>query len=199
MYKKIKDWLTWKWLATYCFVDKLLTLRNKSTFKYFAYGSNLSLKRMQSCTPSASFYCHGYLRGWRLDWSKRSSDGSAKCTITCTDLLDDYVYGVIYEIPRKEKHKLIMAEGVGYGYKEEEIDVFSQYGTFGTYVTLTYVATEDYIDRRLRPYPWHKAHVIRGATEMGLPRKYINEVLYKVPCQEDLDKQRVKREEAIQE
>ena len=80
------------------------------------------------------------------------------------------VWGVVYEIDRAEKAELDRIEGLGVGYREEEVSIATADGDCRTW---TYVAKPNKVDPALRPRPWYKAHVLRGAREHGLPPDYI--------------------------
>jgi hypothetical protein len=61
---------------------------------------------------------------------------------------------------------------------------------------LTYLATPDYIDDRLKPYSWYKDFVLSGGKEHGLPPDYIAEYIESVEAIEDPDKTRDKKRRA---
>ena len=88
-----------------------------STFKYFAYGSNMLKCRLcaKDRCPSAKVIGMGYIEGRRLTFDKLSQDGSGKCDAELTNRPTDRVYGVIFEIALTEKDALARAEGLGKG------------------------------------------------------------------------------------
>jgi cation transport regulator ChaC len=141
---------------------------NNTTFLYFAYGSNMLTRRLHERTPSAIAKDVGYVSRRRLTFDKVSSDGSGKCDIESTSYQDDRVYGVVFEIARKEKEELDKAEGRGKGYCEEQVVVISSSGSIEA---LTYVATKK--EPALLPYHWYKALVVAGAVEHTLPTPYV--------------------------
>lgn len=155
------------------------------TFLYFAYGSNMLSQRPRKRTPSAVAIGVGYVPNRRLTFNKVSSDGSGKCDIALTASLTDRVYGVFFEISSTKKPILNRVEGVGKGYREEQIQVFALNGE--TYKAETYVATET--ESALRPYHWYKALVIAGAEEHKLPTEYV-EWLRTFDSQSDWDEKR---------
>lgn len=63
------------------------------------------------------------LRSYELKWHKRSNDGSAKCDVTQTNNASHIVYGVLYDIPAREKLALDKREGLGHGYDEKTVEV----------------------------------------------------------------------------
>ena len=140
------------------------------TYRYFAYGSNMSSARLQGRTPSARFLARGRIRRHALRWHKLGRDGSGKCDATFTDDVEDTVWGVLFELDHAEKSLLDAAEGLGIGYVEKVVAVTTNTGTCNA---LTYEAKPDMIDASLRPRAWYKAHVVRGAQEHGLPTDYV--------------------------
>lgn len=145
----------------------------KDTYLYFAYGSNMSSERLRPRTPSAISLGRARLPNYTLRWHKLGRDGSGKCDIEPSDAPGTAVWGVLYEIERPEKDGLDAVEGLGVGYDEHTVRVET-----GTIVreAVTYKARPDKIDAALRPLDWYKAHVIRGATEHGLPSEYVRRV-----------------------
>ena len=155
--------------------------------KYFAYGSNLLLKKMREIVPSAAPNGVANLSGYRLKFHKKSSvDGSAKCDVFRTGDERDVAYGVVYEIDEIEEGKLNNAEGAGYE-KVENIEVESDKGPVTVFM---YVARSECVESSLKPYSWYKQYVLEGAQEQGLPKSYILEHVAKVEAIEDPDKER---------
>ena len=138
------------------------------TFINFAYGSNMSSRRLRTRTPSAMPVGIGRLAGHRLMWHKIGRDGSAKCDIHQTGRADDFVWGVLFEIDLAEKPLLDEAEGLGNGYAHKSVAVL----TDGDVVQAgAYHAT--HIDATLEPFDWYVAFVLQGAQEHGLPGHYL--------------------------
>lgn len=163
-----------------------------NVFRYFAYGSNMSSKRLRARVPSARAVGVGLLKGHKLCWHKLSrKDGSGKCDAAATDETGAVVYGVLFEIDMADKPTLDSVEGLGFGYAEKEVDI-DLHGQ--AHRALTYYATSS--DPSLRPWSWYRAHVIAGAREHGLPKSYL-EALEAVAADEDPDRARHEREMAI--
>ncbi|MCX4191061.1 gamma-glutamylcyclotransferase family protein [Methylophaga sp. OBS1] len=158
---------------------------------YFAYGSNMSSKRLQARVPSASFYARARLRGHQLRFHKHSTvDNSAKCDAFKTDEADDVTHGILFLFNADEQAKLDSCEGAGYQITQVEVELED-----GKRVTaLTYLAI--HIEPRLRPYPWYKRHVLEGAREHALPAEYIAWI-EAVETQEDPNQQRSQDELTI--
>jgi len=131
---------------------------------YFAYGSNMSIKRMQKRVPSAVVRCTGFVTGYVLKFNKISVDGSGKDNIESTGDENDVVYGIVYELDPSEKHLLDKAEGLGKGYDVDTVKVSTEFGEISA---TTYLATNK--DNALKPYHWYKAIVVSGAKENNLP------------------------------
>lgn len=161
-------------------------------FIYFAYGSNMYSCRLKERTPSATPLGIGYVPSRRLTFDKVSRDGSGKCDIESTTKQTDRVYGVLFKISSSEKSKLDAAEGLGRGYKEEQIRVVMMNGD--THDAIAYVATKK--DPVLRPYHWYKALVIAGANEHKLPADYV-EWLRTIESLHDPDAERRARHELL--
>lgn len=158
--------------------------------KYFAYGSNMSSKRMKARVPAAAIIGTGVLRGHRLVFHKVSHDGSGKCDVIESE--SDDVVGVLYEINEVGKLALDRAEGLNYGYDEKAINVLLNSGEVVSAVT--YFATNT--DPGLRPYAWYKRHVLEGAREAKLPSEYTSQI-EEISAMEDSDKLREANELAI--
>ncbi|HTC12805.1 MAG TPA: gamma-glutamylcyclotransferase family protein [Chthoniobacterales bacterium] len=161
------------------------------TFLYFAYGSNMFAHRLAARTPSAVRITTAFIDGRRLTFDKVSTDGSGKCDIEATGNSADRVYGVVFSIATVEERALDEAEGVGLGYRKDEIVLVTSKGTLAA---MAYIATEKHPKRR--PYDWYKAFVLQGAVENALPAAYI-ELIRAVPSQPDFNTSRRQKNEAL--
>ncbi|MDR9436957.1 MAG: gamma-glutamylcyclotransferase family protein [Thiohalophilus sp.] len=160
---------------------------------YFAYGSNMSTRRIMARAPSATKLSTAVLAGHRLAFHKISdNDDTAKCDACVTGDATDCVHGVVFAIAEKDKPALDRAEGLGRGYAEKVVQVSL---TDGNVVeAITYYAIR--IDPALKPLDWYKSHVIRGAREHGLPEAYIR-AIESVEHIEDADNERREKELSI--
>jgi gamma-glutamylcyclotransferase len=161
------------------------------TFLYFAYGSNMFARRLAARTSSAVRITTAFVERHRLAFDKVSIDGSGKCDIKATGNLAHRVYGVVFRIATAEERALDEAEGLGHGYRKDEIMVVTSEGTLAA---AAYFATEK--DPNRRPYDWYKAFVVQGAAENELPAAYI-ELIRAVPSQTDPNTSRRARNEAF--
>ena len=160
--------------------------------KYFAYGSNMSLARLQERVPSARKLEIVTLKNHQLRFNMSGTDGSGKCDSYETNNSEDLVIGVLFEINVNEKVILDRAESLGTGYNEKIVFVQSKSGE--TFEALIYCAIK--IDDSLKPYSWYLNHVIVGAKETKLPMEYLA-VIESVECIEDPNKNREEKERAI--
>lgn len=137
---------------------------------YFAYGSNMLLRRLraQNRAPSAVAVCTGFVEGRRLKFDKRSVDGSGKCDIEATGDPRDRAWGVVFRIDAADRPALDRVEGLGQGYTDQDVHVMTPDGLVNAF---TYVALMK--APGLRPYHWYRALVVAGAREHGLPDAYI--------------------------
>ena len=159
---------------------------------YFAYGSNMSTRRLGHRISSARKLGVAILAGHQLKFHKRSlKDDSAKCDIEQTGRADDRVYGVLFDIHEADREVLDGYEGLGQGYEIKTVDVRMGDETcqaFAYYATL--------IEDDLRPYHWYKQHVLVGARENDLPADYLA-MIETVESMDDPDVHRRQREMAV--
>ena len=137
---------------------------------YFAYGSNMSSRRLKNRVESANVISTGILEKYKLKFHKISEDGSGKCDAYFTNVLNDKINGVIYSIHEKDLDKLDDCEGLDKGYKKENVDIIKANGE--KVKAFTYLSTR--IDESLLPFRWYKYHVLHGAVENDLPPDYIS-------------------------
>lgn len=155
---------------------------------YFAYGSNMSLRRLQARVPAARPLGTAVLAGHALRFHKAGRDGSAKCDAFHTADVSDAIHGVLFHIDDAGKSVLDRVEGLGAGYDEKQVTL-----ACGT-TAITYVAT--HIDEGLLPFHWYKQHVLVGAREARLPVDYVG-LIECHPSREDPDAARHARETSI--
>lgn len=160
--------------------------------KYFAYGSNMSLLRLQERVPSAKSLEIVTLKNHQLRFNMSGDDGSGKCDSFQTNNSEDIVIGALFEISENEKGALDTAESLGYGYDEKL--VFVQSGSGEVFEALTYYAIK--IDASLKPYSWYLNHVIIGAKETQVPPSYLA-VIESIECIDDPDENRDAKQRAM--
>lgn len=162
--------------------------------RIFAYGSNMNINRLKQRVPSATKVCNASLSGYRFSFNKRSNDGSGKGNIQHTNIAEDVVVGVVFEIDELEKPALDTAEGLGNGYNQTVIDLLDENGE--TFQAQVYVADATAVDDNLLPYDWYKEFVVTGAEQNNLPAAYV-EHLRNSGFNIDADEQRRQRQLTI--
>lgn len=162
---------------------------------YFAYGSNMSTKRMLQRIPQAFRLTTAVLRGHTLLFHKRGRDGSAKCDAFYTKDRANKIYGVIYQIRQEHLPILNAFEGLGKGYEIAKALVELPHGSNkGDMEVFFYRATD--IDPKLKPFKWYKVHVLRGALENKFSTDYC-EKIKRVPAILDSNRERMAKELSI--
>lgn len=160
---------------------------------YFAYGSNMSKRRLSTRVPSAKKVDTGKVEQHQLKFHKiGSNDGTAKCDIHATGNPGHSVHGVLFHVSAEEKPELDRIEGVGYGYEIKTVSV--RLNNNSVIEAFTYYAT--HINENLEPLCWYKEHVLRGAQENALPKEYIH-MIESIKYIEDTDLERRESELSI--
>lgn len=167
-------------------------------FFYFAYGSNMSARRLRSPdrAPSAKPLGLAHIDGYRLVFDKVSKDGSSKADCEYTGDLVDRTYGGVFEVSVRDLDALDRAEGASGrspGYRRVPV-VIEKNGE--AVQAITYLANASHKSRDLLPYDWYVKHVLVGASEFGLPADYCAKIA-NTQTQADSDIDRVARELAI--
>lgn len=141
---------------------------------YFAYGSNMSARRLSHRVGVVETLGACHLPNYHLQFHKPGADGSGKCNILRTDpssgRRSPYVLGMLYSLSRSQMGQLDICEGEGTGYQRVTVQVTNKH--YISYTAQTYVALVT--QSELKPFHWYKRHVIVGAEEAGLPKDYIN-------------------------
>jgi gamma-glutamylcyclotransferase len=154
--------------------------------RYFAYGSNMLTARLRRRVPSARPIGTAELRGYRLPWHKRSSNGSGKCNGAWTGRSDDALIAVLYDLHAEEIPLLDEAEGRGRGYERVVVRVHTNERELDA---ITYLANETATDEELQPYTWYRDLVVAGPREHGLDGAYVSKLI-QTPSAEDPDQVR---------
>jgi hypothetical protein len=162
---------------------------------YFAYGSNMATARLRARMPSAEPIGVAALPGHVLRFHKRSKDGSGKCDAFETGGDEDVVFGVLFKFDPAERPALDQAEAAGKGYDPVTVTVINKKGNRRK--VLTYRASPEHIDDRLKPYGWYMDHVLAGAAEHGLPETYVETRFHNVEAVEDLNRERDAKERQL--
>lgn len=146
-------------------------------FYYLAYGADIFSKRMLQQTPSAIKIQNVILNRYKLEFNKRSMDGSATANIKESyyewfDLTrPKSVYCVLYKIKKVEKTNLEVSERIGNGYLEKEILLDLGNGT--KVKAITYIADQAYLIDDSIPSKEYLDVIIKGAIENEFPNEYV--------------------------
>lgn len=168
--QEICDYTQFKYFATF---------GKTKDMKYFAYGEKMFTADLLSIVPNAK--CLGVVKimGYKLCFHNKSAlDLSGKCNIVPVKEPSQEVYGVLYEIPTRERYLLDKNQSLGYGNQEVTLKVYpenseSSFPTEGVFA-FTYIAHKDNIFEDLVPFTWYKELIITGAKEHRLPASYIH-------------------------
>lgn len=140
---------------------------------YFAYGSNMSMRRLQNRCSSAKPIGVFSLSGYRLLFNMKSLDGSGKGNIEPISPAQQStvgVVGVVFDIHPSQINHLDSCESLGVGYDKQWLNVCDERGK--QLSAFSYVALR--VQSNLKPYDWYLQHLIEGAVESKMPPQYIN-------------------------
>ncbi|GAB1812575.1 poly-gamma-glutamate hydrolase family protein [Mycobacterium sp. MUNTM1] len=128
---------------------------------YFAYGSNLCVRQMAQRCPDAAHPRPAVLPDH--DWLINQ-----RGVATVEPLAGNQVYGAVWRISDGDLATLDSAEGVPVRYRRDELTVHTDHGPEPAWV---------YIDHRVTPGPPRPGYlpkIIDGATQHGLPQRWVD-------------------------
>ena len=143
---------------------------------YFGYGSNMPRARIEARLGHVERFGAACLSGWRLAFYKRGADGSGKCDAVLTNHPDDRLWGALDRLTDDQVEAL---DEIEQGYDRRTVEVRFEEGSTSAGL---YVAREDRIDPKLRPYHWYKELVLAGARELDLPADYVAAIREVASC-----------------
>ncbi len=132
---------------------------------YFAYGSNMSSRRLSARVTGARSLGRAHLDGWRLAFNKPGRDGSGKANLLETPA--GGTWGVLYEIPTDEWSVLDDFEP---GYFRTRFRLLRDGQNLAAQA---YVFADPRGARPTRPSAMYLAHLLEGASEHELPTHHI--------------------------
>ncbi len=137
---------------------------------YFAYGSNLSVRRMEGRTGETHPAKIARLADHRFAFNQRCGDGPVHANIVPQP--DAVVWGVIYRCSPRALERLDEYEAVAEGqYERLAVTVFLEDGT--PVSAMAYIAGTACTSEEGRPTAEYLAQVVNGAREHGLPQGYV--------------------------
>lgn len=161
---------------------------------YFAYGSNMSVKRLNDRKIHTDKVGIGELRDYKLVCNKKSMDQSLKFNIESSK--GSQVYGVMYRVPESDMPKLDEFEGALHGDKHYIREMMTIIYNGEEQQAATYICTcTENIDNsgKNKPYSWYVHHALIGACEAGIDHDYIKKYI-NIASKEDQNKSRASRE-----
>ncbi len=153
----------------------------------FSYGSNMSTKRLEERVGKVELIGTGQLYHHQLRLHKESTDRSAKADAFYTGQEHDYLWGVLHHLKAGQKAQLDKFENLGFSYFEKKAEVQTMEDE--KYEAIFYVAANQFINPKIKPYEWYMNFIVKGALEHQLPAKYIN-LLQSIPFTTDPDQER---------
>ena len=134
--------------------------------KYFAYGSNMLVQRLQQRVCSAVDQGSAWLDDYTWRCNKLGMDGTAKANLI--DKPGARVFGVLYMINPSDWLLLDQVEG---GYRRFEVDVCCAGKAHKAWTYISTLLTEQAAKSTYLDY------ILQGAEEHSLPQEYIETVL----------------------
>jgi len=131
---------------------------------YFAYGSNMSTRRMRARIPSAEVVGPASIQDRVLVCNKLGRDGSGKANLVPRP--GRTAHGVLYAMSEAAFQLLDTFET---GYRRVEVCVVTATGkAVRARMYEAELLTDDAV-----PFDWYREHILAGAREHGLPRAYL--------------------------
>jgi hypothetical protein len=134
---------------------------------YFAFGSNMSRRRLEDRVGDVVVWGRGTVHGYRHRFDKLGFDGTAKGNIEPSS--GHEVVGVLYRLTRSQVDTLEAFEG---GYARTRIVAIDGRGR--RIDAVTFVAVAPGCD--VSPSPVYLDHYARGLLEHGLPLAYLDQL-----------------------
>jgi gamma-glutamylcyclotransferase (GGCT)/AIG2-like uncharacterized protein YtfP len=128
--------------------------------KYFAYGSNMNLKRMGERKIRFSQRNHATLSGWRLEFNKMASRNSQEGYANIVPDENETVEGILYEIEDSDISILDQYEGYPDHYGRSSVKV--QLDETQKVESIAYIANPDKIKIGLKPTKEYLSHLLKG-------------------------------------
>src|SRR3989338_1910702 len=140
---------------------------------YFAYGSNIDLKRVEGMDLHFSSIRAATLHDWKLVFNviDNKYDGTGYANIVPSP--HSTVEGLLYEIDRASLKKLDFLEGYPHYYFRKKIVVINNDDS--TKINcLTYIGSQKVIEKGLRPLRIYMKHLLSGKIFMS--KKYFKKL-----------------------
>jgi gamma-glutamylcyclotransferase len=137
---------------------------------YFAYGSNLSKRRMLQRTGAIPISRQVFLRDYRLAFNAHVGQ---EFYANIMPLIGGMVHGVVYSCDEQAMTALDRYEGVAQGcYRRVGVEVETEGGE--RIRAAAYIAGERYVSEGGVPSAFYLGLIISGAREHDLPEQYVH-------------------------
>lgn len=134
---------------------------------YFAYGSNLSSRRLRERIGEAEPLGAARLKDFELVCDKLGADGSAKANLAIAP--GAVVFGALYRVTEPA---LVILDGFEGGYDRTPLRVHALAGSELQVITYRSQLTSAHA----RPYTWYRDLILDGAHEHELPEPYVRAI-----------------------
>lgn len=139
---------------------------------FFAYDDRMFEPILRLALPQYQVLQLGYVEGYKLYFHRYSESLSGgKANMIRVDDSEQKVYGLLIEVPPRQKYLLDEASSLGYGVQETSVKVMTEQGA---QFALTYVCHKDNVMEDLVPFSWYKDLLVAGAKNHQLPLEYIH-------------------------
>jgi cation transport regulator ChaC len=159
---------------------------------YFAYGSNMSEKRLVDRVGPVSKIGTGMMHGWKLKFSKIGMDGTGKANIHPVE--GSTVHGIVFRLSTEQMNELDKYEGVPTHYSRKTVtvhhhhdsDLFSTFSLESINITsvaptreaVAYIALEEMVSETpLLPTEEYLNFILSGCRENEFPHHIIRTIL----------------------
>jgi len=135
--------------------------------QYFAYGSNLSTVQMKTRCPNSQVIDKGCLKGYRLDFTHRSSGWACGTA----DIIEDHnhdIWGLVYSINDNDFDNLDEYEGYPNHYDRFLVSIITAESTISNVWVYGVVDRDAYIS----PSREYLGIIKQAAIEHGFPEEY---------------------------
>lgn len=151
---------------------------------YFAYGSNLDWRQMQSRCPSVRFVAIASLPHYRLCFPRYSQ--SRSCDVaSIVSASGEVVWGAVYRLNEADRSALDAAEGFRpnrdpsrNSYQRVDIKVLKGGHLSKPLDVMTYIAQQQAGIVPCGPSDEYMALILSGARHWGLPAEYLSSLEY---------------------
>lgn len=139
--------------------------------KYFAYGSNMTIKTISKVCPSYKLLGPARLKDFRLAFTRFSNKFNGGGVADILQAPDLFVWGILYEVDENDVKNLDQKEDLGKAYNRINVNVTLQNGTTHQAITYAVISKAHY---EIRPNIKYLDLLLQGAKENNLKKSYIN-------------------------